>query len=159
MTSNNDDSSGYVSSISNLIHGSYFVAGFTFTVITLLLTQLKDSTSIFSQVILFLLDILLNLSIFLAAWYSTHLSTAFPYAPPNTKGLYAASILTFVIALLTTFITTLLFLLFGLVYLGLASFVLWIALNFAAYLFIMKPAQLFDNEMKKREQKPQQSKA
>jgi len=69
--------------------------------------------------------------------------------------LYAASILTFVIALLTTFITTLLFLLFGLVYLGLASFVLWIALNFAAYLFIMKPAQLFDNEMKKRQQKPQ----
>jgi len=43
----------------------------------------------------------------------------------------------------------------GLVYLGLASFVLWIALNFAAYLFIMKPVQLFDNEMKKRQQKPQ----
>jgi len=153
LTSNGDDSSGYVNSITSIIKGMYFVAGFTFTVVALLLTLLKDPTSMFFQVILFLLNTLLDLSIFLAAWYAIHLSTIFPYAPHITRGLNAATFLTFIVAALTTLITTLLFFLFGMVYLGLVSSIEWVVLDISAYYFIMKPAQQFDNEMKKREQR------
>jgi hypothetical protein len=146
MTNDSNDSSGYVNTIASLINGSYFVAGFTFTVIALLLTQLKDPTSMFSQIILFLLNILLNLAIFLAAWYTVHLSTIFNYAPPMTRGFDVATFLTFIVAALVTLITTLLFLIFEMLYLGLASSIAWVALNVAAYVFILRPARKFDSK-------------
>jgi hypothetical protein len=67
MAAGSDETSGYINSILSVINGCYFMAGFTFTVITLLLAQLKDSTAMFSQVVLFLLNILLGLSIS-ASW-------------------------------------------------------------------------------------------
>jgi hypothetical protein len=152
MTSKNTDPSGYISSIKSIIDGSYFVAGFTFTVIALLLTQLKDPTSMFSQVVLLLLNILQDLSIFLSAWYTIHLAALFAYSPHVTRGMNAATFLTFITAMLATLITTLLFYLFGLASLGLASLIAWLVLDVSAYMFIMKPAQKFDSEMKKREQ-------
>jgi hypothetical protein len=159
MAAGSKETSGYISSISSVINGCYFVAGFTFTVITLLLTQLKDPTAMFSQVVLFLLNILLGLSIFLGTWYTVHLSTSFTYAPHPTRGYNAVTGLTSIVAALTTLITTLLFFLFGMVYLGLASSIAWVALNVSAYLFVVKPARQVIDETEKRERKSQKAEA
>jgi hypothetical protein len=112
----------------------YFAAGFTFTAITLLLT-FQTQTSLFFQITLFIMNIIVELSYFLAQWYTTH-STLYAAIPPQTGFSMIANYLTFLAASLTTMVPTLLFFVYGFVYLGLASLIVWVAMLIAAYLFI-----------------------
>ena len=134
MTEEHNDYSHYTGILSNLIHGLYFVAGFTFTAITLLL-NFQTQTSLFFQITLFLMNILVELSFFLAQWYTTH-STLYAAIPPPTGFSTTANYLTFFVASLATMVPTLLFFVYGFVYLGLASLIVWITMLIAAYLFI-----------------------
>jgi hypothetical protein len=81
------------------------------------------------------MNILIELSFFLAQWYTTHL-TLYAAIPPQTGFSIVANYLTFLVASLATMVPTLLFFAFGFVYLGLASLIVWIAMLIAAYLFI-----------------------
>ena len=134
MTEERNDYSHYTGILSSLIGGLYFVSGFTFTAITLLLT-FQTQTSLFFQITLFLMNILVELSFFLAQWYTTH-STLYAAIPPLTGFTKIANYLTFLVASLATMVPTLLFFVYGFVYLGLASAIAWIAMLIAAYLFI-----------------------
>ena len=136
MTEERSDYSHYTGILSSLIGGLYFVSGFTFTAITLLLT-FQTQTSLFFQTTLFLMNILVELSFFLAQWYTTH-STLYAAIPPLTGFSIIANYLTFLVASLATMVPTLLFFVYGFVYLGLASVIAWIAMLIAAYLFIYK---------------------
>ena len=136
MTEEHNDYSHYTGILSNLIGGLYFVAGFTFTAITLLLT-FQTQTSLFFQITLFLMNILVELSYFLAQWYTVH-STLYAAIPPLTGFAMIANYLTFLVASLATMVPTLLFFVYGFVYLGLASVIAWIAMLIAAYLFIYR---------------------
>ena len=136
MTEEHNDYSHYTGILSNLIGGLYFVAGFTFTAITLLLT-FQTQTSLFFQITLFLMNILVHLSFFLAQWYTVH-STLYAAIPPLTGFSMIANYLTFLVACLATMVPTLLFFVYGFVYLGLASVIAWIAMLIAAYLFIYR---------------------
>ena len=134
MTEERSDYSHYTGILSSLIGGLYFVSGFTFTAITLLLT-FQTQTSLFFQTTLFLMNILVELSFFLAQWYTTH-STLYAAIPPLTGFSKIANYLTFLVASLATMVPTLPFFVYGFVYLGLASLIVWIAMLIAAYLFI-----------------------
>ena len=136
MTEEHNDYSHYTGILSNLIHGLYFIAGFTFTAITLLLT-FQTQTSLFFQVTLFIMNILVELSFFLAQWYTVH-STLYAAIPPLTGFAITANYLTFFVASLATMVPTLLFFVYGFVYLGLASLIAWAAMLIAAYLFIYR---------------------
>jgi hypothetical protein len=136
VTEERSDYSHYTGILSSLIGGLYFVSGFTFTAITLLLT-FQTQTSLFFQTTLFLMNILVELSFFLAQWYTTH-STLYAAIPPLTGFSKIANYLTFLVASLATMVPTLLFFVYGFVYLGLASVIAWIAMLIAAYLFIYR---------------------
>ncbi|MGA2766877.1 MAG: hypothetical protein ABSF24_00975 [Candidatus Bathyarchaeia archaeon] len=136
MTGERNDYSHYTGILSNLIGGLYFAAGFTFTAITLLLT-FQTQTSLFFQITLFIMNIIVDLSFFLAQWYTTH-STLYAAIPPLTGFSQIANYLTFLVASLTTIVPTLLFFVYGFVYLGIASAIQWIAMLIAAYLFIYR---------------------
>jgi hypothetical protein len=81
------------------------------------------------------MNILVELSFFLAQWYTTHL-TLYAAIPPPTGFSMTANYLTFFVASLATMVPTLLFFVYGFVYLGLASLIVWITMLIAAYLFI-----------------------
>lgn len=136
MTEERNDYSHYTGILSSLIGGLYFVSGFTFTAITLLLT-FQTQTSLFFQITLFLMNILVELSFFLAQWYTTH-STLYAAIPPLTGFTKIANYLTFLVASLATMVPTLLFFVYGFVHLGLASVIAWMAMLIAAYLFIYR---------------------
>ncbi len=136
MTGERNDYSHYTGILSNLIGGLYFAAGFTFTAITLLLT-FQTQTSLFFQITLFIMNIIVDLSFFLAQWYTTH-STLYAAIPSLTGFSQIANYLTFLVASLTTIVPTLLFFVYGFVYLGIASAIQWIAMLIAAYLFIYR---------------------
>jgi hypothetical protein len=136
VTEERSDYSHYTGILSSLIGGLYFVSGFTFTAITLLLT-FQTQTSLFFQTTLFLMNILVELSFFLAQWYTTH-STLYAAIPPLTGFSKIANYLTFLVASLATMVPTLLFFVYGFAYLGLASVIAWIAMLIAAYLFIYR---------------------
>jgi hypothetical protein len=136
VTGERNDYSHYTGILSNLIGGLYFAAGFTFTAITLLLT-FQTQTSLFFQITLFIMNIIVDLSFFLAQWYTTH-STLYAAIPPLTGFSQIANYLTFLVASLTTIVPTLLFFVYGFVYLGIASAIQWIAMLIAAYLFIYR---------------------
>jgi hypothetical protein len=130
------DYSHWTGILSNLIGGLYFAAGFTFTAITLLLT-FQTQTSIFFQITLFIMSVVVELSYFLAQWYTTHL-TLYAAIPPQTGFSMSANYLTFLVACLVTMVPTLLFFVYGFVYLGLASLIAWVVMLIAAYLFIYR---------------------
>ena len=136
MTQEHNDYSHYTGILSNLIGGLYFAAGFTFTAITLLLT-FQTQTSLFFQITLFIMNIIVELSYFLAQWYTTH-STLYAAIPPQTGFSVIANYLTFLAASLTTIVPTLLFFVYGFVYLGIASAIQWTAMLIGAYLFIYR---------------------
>ena len=136
MTEEHNDYSHYTGILSNLIGGLYFAAGFTFTAITLLLT-FQTQTSLFFQITLFIMSIVVELSYFLAQWFTTQ-STLYAAIPPQTGFFTTTNYLTFLAAVLTTMVPTLLFFVFGFAYLGLASMIAWIVTNIAAYLFIYR---------------------
>jgi hypothetical protein len=136
VSEEHNDYSHYTGILSNLIGGLYFAAGFTFTAIALLLT-FQTQTSFFFQITLFIMNIVVELSYFLAQWYTTH-STLYAAIPPQTGFSMIANYLTFLVACLVTMVPTLLFFVYGFVYLGLASLITWVVMLVAAYLSIYR---------------------
>ena len=122
-----------------------FLSGFTFTVITLVLNQIPDLTSITSQMTLFFLTLLFEFFLFLSAWQMTIIISCAP-----TRIVYAAygrvfkrevatfSILMFIGFILWGMSVILMFLLWNLLYLALASFAVWILVIITNYRLIRK---------------------
>lgn len=124
----------YVSNLSGVRFGVLtFLAGFTFTVIGIFLNQLPDPTSNMSQITLFFLTVLFEFFLFLSAW---EMSTIISCAPARI--VYSAhtsvfkrevatfSLLLFLGLILLGVSVVLMFLLWNLFYLALASCVVWV---------------------------------
>jgi len=110
-----------------------FISGFTFTVISIFLNQLPDPTSVMSQVTLFLLTLLFEFFLFLLAWQVTIVIGCAPdrivYAAYGH--IFRREVATFSLLMLLGFSlwgmsVMLMFLLWNLLYLALASCVVWI---------------------------------
>ena len=126
-----------------------FLSGFTFTVITLVLNQIPDLTSVISQMTLFFLALLFEFFLFLSAWQMTIIIGCAP-----TRIVYAAygrvfkrevatfSLLMFLGLSLLGMSVILMFLLWNLLYLALASGVVWI-------LFIVTTSSIIRKSIKR----------
>lgn len=90
MTKNEKDYSDYISQLLNLTNGLHFFAGFIFTSITILLTQLSDRSQMQAQVTLFFLALLFYLLVFLALYARaevTYLSKNYPTTIKTEDGI------------------------------------------------------------------------
>lgn len=122
-----------------------FLSGFTFTVISIFLNQLPDLTSVMSQATLFLLTLVFEFFLFLLAWQMTIVISCAP-----ARVVYVAygyvfrrEVATFSMLMLLGFSllgmsVTLMFLLWNLLYLALASSVVWIVILMTTYSIIRK---------------------
>lgn len=70
MSEGEKNYSDYVKHLSNLMSGMLFLAGFTFTVVTILLTRLPNPNTVQSQLILFFFTVFFYLLIFLASHFA-----------------------------------------------------------------------------------------
>ena len=122
-----------------------FLAGFTFTVLSIFLNQLPDPTNSMSQITLFLLTLLFEFFLFLSAWQMTIIISCAParivyaaYGRVFRREVATFSLLMFLGLSLFGMSVMLMFLLWNLFYLALASSVIWILFVIAAYSIIRK---------------------
>ena len=126
----------HMSSLSSVI--SVF-AGFTFTVLTLLITLLPDPSSINAQVTFFFLAVLFDLLIFLIAWNTINNVYLCKNVPPRTKRLSMFNWLSLMSFNLSGVAVVLVFFLSDLTYLTLASGIVWVLFIIANFFFTWKP--------------------
>jgi hypothetical protein len=120
-----------------------FLAGFTFTVISIFLNQLPDPTSSLSQITLFLLTLLFEFFLFLSVWQMTIIIGCAPdrivyaaYGHVFKREVATFSMLMFLGLSLLGMSVMLMFMLWNLLYLALASSVVWILFIVTAYSII-----------------------
>jgi len=139
VTTNEKDYSDYIKHLSNLNSVGSLLAGFTFTTITLLITRLPDPSSIMSQLVLFFIAVLFFLFIFLVGWNANTIIYFCRNVPPKTKQLSIFNLLTVMSYILLGVTVILMFLLWNLIYLALASGIVWALFIISFYIFVWKP--------------------
>ena len=122
-----------------------FLAGFTFTVLSIFLNQLPDPASSMSQITLFLLTLLFEFFLFLSAWQMSIIISCAParivyaaYAHVFRREVATFSLLMLLGLNLLGMSVMFMFLLWNLFYLALASSVVWILFIIATYNIIRK---------------------
>ena len=122
-----------------------FNAGFTFTVISIFLNQLPDPTSVMSQITLFFLTLLFEFFLFLLAWQMTIVIGCAPARIVYTAygHVFRREVATFSMLMLLGFSlwgmsVMLMFMLWNLLYLALASCVVWILVIVTTYSIIRR---------------------
>jgi len=139
VTTDEEDYSDYIKHMSSFNSEFTTIAGFTFTVLTLLITLLPDPSSITAQLTFFFLAILFDLAILLVAWNTINNIYFCRNVPPSTKGLKVFNWLTFLCFSLSGIPTILLFLLSDLIYLTIVSGGVWALGVIANFVFTYKP--------------------
>jgi hypothetical protein len=139
MTTDEEDYSDYIKHMSNLSSVGSLLAGFTFTTLTILITRLPDPSSIMSQLVLFFIAVLFYLFIFLVGWNANTIIYFCKKVPPKTKQLSTFNLLTLVSYVLLGVTVILMFLLWNLIYLALASGIVWALFIISFYIFVWKP--------------------
>jgi len=139
VTTDEEDYSDYIKYLSNVVSIFSFFAGFTLTTITLLITLLPDPSSIMSQLTLFFLAVLFDLSLFFMGCNVILVIYFCRNVPPLTKRLATITTLGTTVLQLGGIGIVLMFLLFDLIYLALASGVVWTLVVTATFIFTYKP--------------------
>ncbi len=133
------DYSNYLTYLSRILGAASLFAGFLFTVITLLLTQLPYPDTIQSQGILLFFNTLFLFSVYLVG-YGSYLMTYFcKKVPPMTPTIRASYYLSLLFFSLSASAPTWLFFLWNLTYLTLASFIIWIIFTVTILNYIYRP--------------------
>ena len=139
MTTDETDYSDYIKHMSSFNSEFTFIAGFTFTTLTLLITLLPDPSSIMAQLTFFFLAILFDLLIFLVSWNTINNIYFCRNVPPLTKRLAMFNWLLFLCFNLSGVAIILVFLLSDLIYLAIASGIVWALSVIANFIFTYKP--------------------
>ena len=138
MSANEKDYSSYLSYESVAAHVLALFCGFTFTAITILVTRLPDPTQIMSQVTLFFLAFLLDSMQFILFYSIMYLAYCIKDVPPETKmrrkvaWFYFLSLISWGVAVV------LMFLLWNLTYLALASGIMYALFTILGYIPAVK---------------------
>jgi len=114
--------------------------GFTFTAITLLLTLLPDPSQILAQVTLFFLALVFYLFQFIVFFAIYYLMYCVRGVPPEARGRRSLGLLLFSGFSLWGLVIVLMFLLWNLTYLALASGTVYALFTILAFIYIWKPA-------------------
>jgi len=139
VTADEKDYSDYIKHMSSFNSEYTVLAGFTFTTITLLITLLPDPSNSMAQLTFFFLAILYNLLMSLVSWNTVNNVYFCRNVPPLTKRLKVFNWLTFLCYNLSGIPIILVFLLSDLIYLTIASGVVWTLGIIANIMFTFKP--------------------
>lgn len=144
MSTKRRDPSAFISHLSNLSGVLSLFCGFTFTSITILLTQLSNPLHVLAQLTLFFLAAMMDLFLFLLTWTTISVIHFCEYAP--IKQIQHSSSFNWLLFLglgLWGVAIVLMFLLWNLHYLAIASAVVWLLFCIAGFTFLWKPFQEF----------------
>lgn len=141
MSKGEKNYSDYVKHLSNIMSGMLFLAGFTFTVVTILLTRLPHPITMQSQLILLFFTVFFYLLVFLASHFAVEVIYYCGCIPHLTKQTKITSALVVLVILLVGYAFPLLFLLWDLTLLATISGLIWSFFAIAVFLFIYMPYQ------------------
>jgi hypothetical protein len=131
VTENEEEYTGYVKAVAGTrVTMLSLFSGFTFSAITVFLDQLPEPSSFISQLTLFFLVVLFDLSLFLLAWQTIIMIGTWNVrkVPAHAKWeLSVFNLLLIVVFILWGWLVVLMFLLRNLTFLTLVSGVLWVA--------------------------------
>ena len=133
--------SGYAQNLSNVMNGMLFFAGFTFTVVTILLTSLPNLRTVPSQFTLLFLTAIFYLTIFIAIFVEIEVAYYSENVPPSTKRVRIANALLFLTYFMIGLAFPLLFILWDLILLATISGLIWLLFAVSVFLFIFRPFQ------------------
>ncbi len=135
------DYSQYTKHLSTMISASALLAGFIFTIITLLLTQLSIPilSSGLTQIALIVLYTLFELMLFLIFNLILMSFSFVSPIPPRSKHIWATNVLWSSSIVATGFLPILLFLLWGLIFTVLLTLFIWIFFFVAAMVIFLRP--------------------
>ncbi len=133
--------SDYTQNLANVMNGMLFFAGFTFTVVAILLTSLPNPRSIQSQFTLLFLTAIFYLTVFLAIFFLIDVTHHIEKAPPLTRQRRIVNVLVFLTFLLIGLAFPLLFLLWDLTSLATISSLMWLLFAISILLFVFMPFQ------------------
>jgi hypothetical protein len=139
VTESETDYSCYVQMLSGTGSIISLLSGFTFTAFTILLTQLSDPSGVASQFTLFFLACLFYLFMDLLMWSSGQVLRYTKNIPPLSKGTNTFNFLMLVSfwAMGTTMV--LMSFIWNLIYLALATGIMWTTFMILGWVYIMKP--------------------
>jgi len=124
LPENEKDYSDYHQIRANTINILVLLSGFTFTAITILLSQYSALSSLTTQLVLFFLTSLFFMFMFLLAWFSINQWKYVRNLPPVTREIAVFNRLVWLSYFLLQLAVVLMFLIWNLVYLSLASGIL-----------------------------------
>jgi drug/metabolite transporter (DMT)-like permease len=140
LSTDKKDYSDYIKHLSNLIGHLSLFSGFMFTAYTILITRLPDPSGIIAQLTLYILSLFLNIFLFLISQFNVMVITSCRNVPPLTKRTAMTNSLFSISIFVAMFIvTSLMSLLWNLIYLALVQTVQWILFAEAIRRFILKP--------------------
>ena len=138
MRESEKDYSTYVGWM-NSQKGRYeFIAGFTFTAITLLIISFPNSKSVLSQLIMLFITVVFDLLLYLVMLIGIESLEFVKNIPPYNKTIKLANTLSNLTLTLWGFTVPLMFLLGGFEYLAILSTVIWIITAIITYVTLEK---------------------
>jgi len=151
MSENEEKYSAYMAYYNLATTIDALFAGFIFTAITLLLTQLPDPTHISMQVTFLFLTVVLNVNMYLLTWNLCAVENCIRLAPELLKAWWrwnkTRTALTLLSEIGLGLAVSLMFLIWGMIYLALASMLVLALFEIFAYVSITKP---YLEELKKK---------
>jgi hypothetical protein len=141
--------SEYAQNLANVMNGMLFFAGFTFTVVAILLTSLPNPKTIQSEFTLLFLTAIFYLTVFLAIFFLIEVTRHIEKAPPLTRQRRIVNVLVFLTFLLIGLAFPLLFLLWDLTSLATISSLMWLLFAISILLFVFMPFQKWRAEKAK----------
>ena len=137
------DYSDYLGALSNLNRIGALFAGFDFTVVTLLLTQLADPGRLLAQLVLYAMYLLLLVLIYWVGWTGMLHIYLCRRVPPNSPRLKGFAVLSFALHSFICMPLVLMFFLWELPILGGAALLTWTAFVTASIVYIWRPVKNF----------------
>jgi hypothetical protein len=137
------DYSDYLGQLSNLNRIGALFAGFDFTVVTLLLTQLDDPSRPRAQLVLYAMYVLLLALIYWVGWTGMLHVYLCRRVPPNSPRLKGFAVSSFALYVFICVPLVLMFFLWGLPILGGGALMTWTAFVAASVVYIWKPLKNF----------------
>ncbi|MFW9810452.1 MAG: hypothetical protein ACFFE6_13825 [Candidatus Thorarchaeota archaeon] len=148
MTTEKKDYSDYISFLINGVNIASLFSVFTFTVITLLVTQLPDPSLFIAQVILFFLALIFELLLFIISWSFWYILYFCEYVPPMTGTAKLATLFAFAMYQMFGIVIIMMFLLLNLESLAFAAFLMWLIFIILIYFFNYRPLTRFKETRK-----------
>jgi len=134
-----EDYSDFIGHLANASSIASLFAGFTLTVLFILITRFPDPSPILIQSVLFLLSFLFDLFTFLVSWLGNLDIRYIKDLPPYTKGMKACGFLESFGISAFGIVMVLVFIFFKLDGLALISLMTWSVFMIMSYFFTYKP--------------------